>query len=334
LSNLYFQAGTIDADKIRTSNITSTLTITGGTIQTSVGGNGGYVKLSSAGIYAGATPENENSFHVNGVGQVWLGASTYTSAPLKMNVDGSITIRGNGVLNIGDNSGTKENIRLSQPGDVRAQMQFYKGTTFKGAIEYNFQSSEDVMKIGFEENDFSMKTGLRLFGDEPDDSNSHIEFHDNGREVLRLNYLIADDRLEITAPKKIKSGSGTNNLIFDNATNTIRLDTSIRQMKQDIQPLEDSIDPSELLKDLEPVSFVWKDSEKPAYGFIAEQVAEVDQVLVGWGEDKPINVNWNDIIALLVAGYQQTSRVVVQLEQRIQQLQERLYNEQGNRHQD
>ena len=85
--------------------------------------------------------------------------------------------------------------------------------------------------------------------------------------------------------------------------------SSSRQYKHDIQDLSCNSE----LYDLRPVSYIYnKEMElgnKTRYGFIAEEVEEIDQNLVSYvvknGERQNISLHYNDILALAVAEIQQ-----------------------------
>ena len=75
----------------------------------------------------------------------------------------------------------------------------------------------------------------------------------------------------------------------------------------------------DVLKQLKPVSFKYKDSEKTTFGFIAQDLLEVfnDQefTVVGTSEDGMYNVNYAEFVPVLTRALQELIKRVEQLEE-------------------
>ena len=68
-------------------------------------------------------------------------------------------------------------------------------------------------------------------------------------------------------------------------------------MKEDIQPLSNSID---VLRQINPVKFNWKDNGKTAYGVVAQQIQQVLPDLVSENDKGVLSVAYSQLIAFLV----------------------------------
>jgi hypothetical protein len=82
-------------------------------------------------------------------------------------------------------------------------------------------------------------------------------------------------------------GSGSANLVYDTTTKEIYVGSSSRRYKKDIEDVQ-AADAARVW-DLRPVSYRALEAnaeEHKSYGFIAEEVAEIDPRLVFWGQDK------------------------------------------------
>jgi hypothetical protein len=85
-----------------------------------------------------------------------------------------------------------------------------------------------------------------------------------------------------------------------NASNEVFKVTSKEEFKRGIQPLNERFN-SELVFDLEPRSFVWKESGVEDFGLIAEEVHEIFPGLVSYDEDgKPYSIRYTMLSVLLL----------------------------------
>ena len=98
---------------------------------------------------------------------------------------------------------------------------------------------------------------------------------------------------------------------------------SDERLKEDIKPLEDSL---EKVQAIEGVSFVKKNDEdkKQNIGFIAQQLKEVLPEVVHENEDGIHSVAYGNITALLVEAVKEQQDIIAQLEERITDLENRL----------
>src|SRR6266487_1737780 len=117
------------------------------------------------------------------------------------------------------------------------------------------------------------------------------------------------------------SGGGTDTVTVNLATGLLGHVTSSRRYKEDIKPIADA---SEGLYRLKPVSYRYKkeiDSiQSPAYGLIAEQVAEVNPALVARNTDgQPESVHYEMVNAMLLNEFLKEHRKVGMQNRKIQE---------------
>ena len=91
--------------------------------------------------------------------------------------------------------------------------------------------------------------------------------------------------------------------------------SSIRY-KKDVQPLDD---PLGTLKKLDGVSYVWKDTGKLDYGFIAEEVGKVLPDIVEFAQDSEYvnSMDYIRIISFLVEGVKAQDKKIANLEKKL-----------------
>lgn len=102
-------------------------------------------------------------------------------------------------------------------------------------------------------------------------------------------------------------GVGTGTALVRDVSGAVVELTSSRETKENIRPLANVVDPSVLLR-LVPVAYNYKGQdpvESLAFGFIAEEVAEVCEDLVFYRDGKPHSILHADLVAILVALAQQ-----------------------------
>ena len=115
----------------------------------------------------------------------------------------------------------------------------------------------------------------------------------------------------------------------DNSNNTGKIQanayltySSIRY-KKDVEPLED---PLGTLNKLDGVSYVWKDTGKKDYGFIAEEVGKVLPDIVEFAQDSEYanSMDYIRIISFLVEGVKEQDKKIANLEKKLDLLIEKL----------
>jgi hypothetical protein len=111
------------------------------------------------------------------------------------------------------------------------------------------------------------------------------------------------------------SGGGTDTVTVNLATGLLGHLTSSRRYKEDIKPIDDA---SEVLYRLNPVSYRYKreidSTQSPAFGLIAEEVAEVDPALVAHNSGgQPESVHYEMVNAMLLNEFLKEHRAVQEL---------------------
>ena len=100
--------------------------------------------------------------------------------------------------------------------------------------------------------------------------------------------------------------------------------TSDQSLKTNIQTVDNAID---IVSDLRGVSFDWKETGKPSYGVIAQELEQVLPELVGNGDIK--TVNYNGIIGVLIEAVKELKNEVRDLKL-INRNESRVTNDDGN----
>jgi trimeric autotransporter adhesin len=111
------------------------------------------------------------------------------------------------------------------------------------------------------------------------------------------------------------SGLGTDTVTVNLATGLLGHLTSSRRYKEDIKPMENA---SEALYQLKPVSYRYKQeidpTRSPAFGLIAEQVAQVNPALVACNADGQVeSVHYEMVNAMLLNEFLKEHRTVQEL---------------------
>jgi hypothetical protein len=108
------------------------------------------------------------------------------------------------------------------------------------------------------------------------------------------------------------------------ATVTALVETSTRELKENIETLEDQ---STIVDSLQPVSYTWKEDGKEDFGLVAEDVEEIAPHLVHRNEDgKPTGIKYSKLSVLLLDVVQRQSTLINDLNERITKLE----NERGS----
>lgn len=80
-------------------------------------------------------------------------------------------------------------------------------------------------------------------------------------------------------------------------------------LKENIKELPSSLD---VVNKLNPVSFDWKEDQRPSKGFIAQEVEAVDSTLAG-GEEGSKSIKTSAIVAVLTKAVQELAEEVESL---------------------
>ena len=119
------------------------------------------------------------------------------------------------------------------------------------------------------------------------------------------------------------SGGGTDTVTINLTTGLLGHLSSSRRYKEEIKPMERA---SEALYRLKPVSYRYKkeidSTQSPAFGLIAEEVAEVNPALVARNsEGQPESVHYEMVNAMLLNEFLKEHRKVEKLEATVAQQQ-------------
>ena len=102
------------------------------------------------------------------------------------------------------------------------------------------------------------------------------------------------------------------------ATVTALVESSTRKLKKDISELEDQIS---IVNSLQPVSYIWKETEKEDFGLIAEDVADIAPHIVEKdNEGNPTGIKYSKLSVLLLDVVQRQSTLIEDLNERITKL--------------
>ena len=118
------------------------------------------------------------------------------------------------------------------------------------------------------------------------------------------------------------SGGGTDTVTVNLATGLLGRLTSSRRYKEDIKPIADA---SEALYQLNPVSYRYKreidSTQSPAFGLIAEEVAEVNPALVAHNSGgQPESVHYEMVNAMLLNEFLKEHQTVRELKKQVAEL--------------
>jgi trimeric autotransporter adhesin len=118
------------------------------------------------------------------------------------------------------------------------------------------------------------------------------------------------------------SGGGTEKVTVNLATGLLGHETSSRRYKQDIKPMDNV---SQTLFALKPVTYHYKKeidpSQSPAFGLIAEEVAEVNPNLVAHdSQGKPESVHYEMVNAMLLNEFLKEHQTVQELKKQVAEI--------------
>ena len=114
------------------------------------------------------------------------------------------------------------------------------------------------------------------------------------------------------------ANTSSSKLTFNPSTgtlsSTIFTATSDANAKDNIQPLENA---TNTVKQIQGVSFDWKDTGKPSYGVIAQEIEKVLPSIVHTNPDGGKAVDYNTIIAFLIESIKEQEKRIEQLESKL-----------------
>lgn len=96
--------------------------------------------------------------------------------------------------------------------------------------------------------------------------------------------------------------------------------SSDARLKDDIRPIEDAID---MTKTLNPVSFVWNNTEQADFGLIAQEVEEVFPEFVKEDMNGYKVVKYNSFVSLLIKTVQEQQLLIENLQERVATLEDK-----------
>ncbi len=137
-------------------------------------------------------------------------------------------------------------------------------------------------------------------------------YHD--RLIIRGNGRVVIKNLAGTAPYEL----------CWNDDQEVSVCASSVRYKKDIQDYTAGL---ELLEQLRPVSYIWKESEKSDLGFIAEEVAEIDERLTTHLDGQIEGVRYDRLIPILVNSIKEQQVLIQQLSEEIQSIKKELARE-------
>lgn len=160
----------------------------------------------------------------------------------------------------------------------------------------------------------------------------HWDLQENGVNALTFDY--AGEKIRFTSTGRVGIGqtnpgqeldvNGQVRLVLDaGAATTVCIDaqndlsscSSSRRYKEAIQDLEAG---GEVVERLRPVEFRWKQDRRRDLGFVAEEVARIDPLLVTYNADGEIEgVKYRQLTAVLVNALHEQSRRIERLESRL-----------------
>lgn len=289
---------------------------------------------------------DNTSFHVDANGNLWLGSGTYATAPFKIDSSGNVElannadlyVNGSGIVNIGLIAG--DHFKMYEgtaTGGSYAIMEFKHGSDSHGFLYFNSYNGDGFNEIKFGGTDDDlvnlMRIGLNINAGHSAPAHYYML---NGRTNEYRHQFFSDDTLILSMRRDDTKLDLRFNADMPTAVGgelALSMDLTTKQLrrafsssidyKYNVVKLESELNVHERLMSMQPYVFTYKGGTTRQYGFIAEEMDLLDHNLVIYDKGKPEGVNVNNVVPLLVAGYQNLVEYVEQLEER---LNERTYN--------
>lgn len=90
--------------------------------------------------------------------------------------------------------------------------------------------------------------------------------------------------------------------------------TSDVRLKDDIQPLSNGIN---TINAMNPVSYIWKETQNVSYGFIAQEMENTIPAIVQTNDDGFKSISYSQIISFLVKAVQEQQEEIEELKRRL-----------------
>ena len=248
--------------------------------------------------------DNTNSI----LGTITYGASSMTFSP---NSTEAMRIANGGNGGIGTTS-PRNLLELNKNTTGQVAIEITNTTATSGTSRLILNSSSDTNSNGFHIINNANDGQVNLLNYK----NTNLALWTNGVERVTINNS-GKVGIGTTSPSTALEVNGT-------ATVTALVETSTRELKENIETLEDQ---STIVDSLQPVSYTWKEDGKEDFGLIAEDVADIAPHLVSRNEDgKPTGIKYSKLSVLLLDVVQKQNTLINNLNERITKLE----NERGN----
>ena len=157
---------------------------------------------------------------------------------------------------------------------------------------------------------------------------THTKTLSGSYEILNGDLSLNSGNIELTG-SLLQSGSDSyflGNVGIETTTPGYTLDvngsfratsiteTSAQRFKENIKPLDSQLDK---INQMNPVSFDWKDDNRPDIGFIAEDIEKVYPELVSYQENQIEGIQYTKFTAVLVKALQEQQKQIDELKKEI-----------------
>ena len=231
--------------------------------------------------------------------------------------------------------GQQQGIWVTENGKLYINMQYLRSGTAKFGGLSNGKGSVEV----YDDSDNLMgkidNNGIRVSSEQNQFANTYLQINRDGLLGYKSGKLFSDlivansvgvytelnargDSLGIQINYVSNAGQTDQIALFGKNAITFSKpygSGSDRRLKSNIERLE-----SDIINDLIPVSFNWKDSGDHAYGFIAQDVQEICPELVQKNDNGILSLSYTGIIPHLVHKVQQQQKQINDLEARLSAL--------------
>lgn len=276
-----------------------------------------------------------SSFHIDKVGNIWSGADLLASAPFKIAPSGNVTLSNGADLQLDDGGtitvGTPtvgSNIQLLKTSSAQSEIHFRSATVPKARILFSTVGASDALIIG----DIGASLDAMYIGAgiaypsligpymailRTGAGTSNFGFRGVSNDLFTIGYTGSDSFITIPSDLPIQgAGSYSNVLIKTSPPFQLFKSSSSIRYKENVRDLDEALDPHETLMALRPRVFNRKDGGRTEYGFIAEEINEIQKALVVFENDEktPADIMYNSFIPILVKAYQSLHDRLVVLE--------------------